>query len=111
MTTTTTDIASVAPIRHAEAMALAAGAYDRFLDLLRSLEPGDWTKPTDCARWDVRAIALHVLGAAEANASVREMVHQQRRGRSVGKEIGGSNLDGTNEVQVREGWCCNPMRS
>jgi hypothetical protein len=30
------------------------------------------------------------------------MVHQQVRGRKVGKEIGGSTLDGSNELQVRE---------
>jgi hypothetical protein len=28
--------------------------------------------PTDCTAWDVRKIALHVLGSADAQASVRE---------------------------------------
>ena len=38
----------VAAISHDQAMRLAATEYQRFLDLLRSLEPEDWTKPTDC---------------------------------------------------------------
>jgi uncharacterized protein (TIGR03083 family) len=99
---TVTDVTTIEPIRHDEAIRLAAAEYGRMLDLLRSLGADDWGKPTDCDRWDVRAVALHVLGAMEANASVRETVHQQRLGAKVGKEIGGTSLDGTNEVQVRE---------
>ena len=99
---TATDVETIAPIGHDEAIRLADAEYRRFLDLLRALAPTDWGKPTDCDRWDVRAVALHVLGAMDATASVREMVHQQRRGAKVGKEIGGSTLDGANEVQVRE---------
>ena len=33
----------------AAAMRLAATEYQRVLDLLRALEPNDWTKPTDWA--------------------------------------------------------------
>jgi uncharacterized protein (TIGR03083 family) len=99
---TATDVTAIEPIDHDEAIRLAATEYGRFLALLRKLGPEDWGKPTDCDRWDVRAVGLHVLGAMEANASVREMVHQMRLGAKVGKEIGGSSLDGENEVQVRE---------
>jgi uncharacterized protein (TIGR03083 family) len=99
---TTTEVGTIEPIGHDEAIRLAAAEYGRFADLLRQLGPDDWGKPTDCDRWDVRAVVLHVLGAMEANASVREMVHQQRRGMAVGKELGGSALDGANEVQIRE---------
>ncbi len=99
---TATDVSTIEPIDHEEAIRLAAAEYGRFLDLLRALGPDDWGKPTDCDRWDVRGVTLHVLGAMDSNASVREMVHQQRLGAKVGKEIGGSSLDGANEVQVRE---------
>jgi uncharacterized protein (TIGR03083 family) len=99
---TTTDVGTIEPIGHDEAIRLAAAEYGRFADLLRQFAPDDWGKPTDCDRWDVRAVVLHVLGAMDANASVREMVHQQRRGMAVGKEIAGSALDGANEVQIRE---------
>lgn len=99
---TATDVETIAPIGHDEAIRLAETEYRRFVDLLRQLGGDDWGKPTDCDRWDVRAVVLHVLGAMEANASVRELVHQQLRGGKVGKEIGGSSLDGANELQVRE---------
>jgi uncharacterized protein (TIGR03083 family) len=99
---TATDVDTIAPIGHDEAIRLAEAEYRRFLDLLRQLGADDWGKPTDCDRWDVRAVVLHVLGAMDANASVRELVHQQLRGGKVGKEIGGSSLDGANELQVRE---------
>ncbi|MDQ3709222.1 MAG: maleylpyruvate isomerase family mycothiol-dependent enzyme [Actinomycetota bacterium] len=83
-------------------MALAETEYRRFADALRALLTQDWAKPTDCERWDVRAMVLHVLGAMEGNASLREMLHQQRLGPKLGKQIGGSSLDGVNELQVRE---------
>ena len=99
---TATDVETIAPVDHDEAVGLAEVEYRRFLDLLRDLGPEDWGRPTDCDRWDVRAVALHVLGAMDGNASVRELVHQQRLGGKAGKEIGGSTLDGVNEVQIRE---------
>jgi uncharacterized protein (TIGR03083 family) len=99
---TATDVTAIEPIGHDEAIRLADAEYRRFLDLLRGLGPDDWGKPTDCDRWDVRAVALHVLGAMESNASLRELVHQQVRGARVGKEIAGSSLDGVNELQIRE---------
>jgi uncharacterized protein (TIGR03083 family) len=99
---TTTDVPTIPPMNHDEAIGLAEAEYGRFLDVLRALRPDDWGKPTDCDRWDVRAVVLHVLGAMDANASVRELLHQQRLGGKAGKEIGGSTLDGVNEVQIRE---------
>ena len=76
---------------------LAAEEYDRFLALLRDLEPGDWSRPTDCPGWDVRAMAAHVLGQTEMSASLREMARQQRL---AGKAGGG--IDALTAVQVRE---------
>ena len=34
----------------------------RVADQLRSLAPDDWSKPTDCPLWDVRAMAGHTTG-------------------------------------------------
>ncbi len=33
-----------------------------FLDLLGGLTPSDWELPTECPAWDVKGVALHVLG-------------------------------------------------
>jgi uncharacterized protein (TIGR03083 family) len=99
---TATDVSDIPPVNHDEAIELAEAEYRRFLDLLQRLGPDDWGRPTDCDRWDVRAVALHVLGAMDANASMRELLHQQRLGGKAGKEIGGTSLDGVNEVQIRE---------
>lgn len=99
---TITDVDRIDPIGHEEAIRLAEAEYRRFLDVLRQLGPDDWGKPTDCDRWDVRAMVLHILGAMDGNASLRETIHQQRLGGRAGKEIGGTSLDGVNEVQIRE---------
>lgn len=100
---TTTRVADVPPIRHAEAMALAATEYGRIGDLLAGLDADDWTRPTVCGAWDVRALATHVLGSAEAAASMRENVHQKKLAGPVLTELGLDHIvDGVNEIQVRE---------
>jgi uncharacterized protein (TIGR03083 family) len=99
----TTDVTTIPRIDRREAVPLAEHEYRRFLDLLRDLEPGDWSRPTDCSAWDVRKVALHVLGAAEAGASAREMARQLVRGRRLFARIGGHHwVDGVNEVQIRD---------
>jgi uncharacterized protein (TIGR03083 family) len=51
---------------------LAATEYDRVLELLRRLAPEEWSLPTACPGWDVKAMAGHMLGMAESAGSVRE---------------------------------------
>jgi uncharacterized protein (TIGR03083 family) len=73
------------------------------LDAGRALGSDDWTQSTVNTGWDVRAVMLHLLGAAEANASFRENAHQMRTGKRLFKEIGGHHwVDGVNEIQIRE---------
>ncbi|HEY7009199.1 MAG TPA: maleylpyruvate isomerase family mycothiol-dependent enzyme [Jatrophihabitantaceae bacterium] len=103
MTTITTDVRAIPRIKHAEAIRIAAVENDRFAAALRDLRPGDWAKPTDCTRWDVRALTAHVVGSAAAQASPREFARQVRAGRPVVAEIGAQYWwDGMNEVHVRE---------
>jgi uncharacterized protein (TIGR03083 family) len=80
------------------AMRLAATEYQRFADLLRALRPGDWTRPTDCPGWDVRAMASHVLGMAEMAASIREGNRQLR----LARRRGGVFIDALTGLQVDE---------
>lgn len=48
----------VGPIHLAERF---APLHDRLLELLESLAPGDWDRPTTCALWSVRDIVAHLL--------------------------------------------------
>ncbi|MBL8775782.1 MAG: maleylpyruvate isomerase family mycothiol-dependent enzyme [Acidimicrobiales bacterium] len=80
-TSTPTDVASIDPIDHRAAMALAAVEFERFGALLAALGPDDWTRSTDCPAWDVRAMVAHVVGAMAGNASMRENLRQLRLAR------------------------------
>lgn len=100
MTMTATPIAEVPAITHTEAHKLAVAENERMLDLLRSLDHDDWTKPTDCPAWDVRALAGHVLGGMESFSSTRQLVHIIR---AASKAAGdGAFVDGMTRVQVAE---------
>ena len=82
---------------------LAEEEFTRFADLVASLKHDEWSVPTDCTSWDVRKMVLHVLGSGDAQASVREFLHQLRRGMPLNKEIDSHHwVDGMNELQIRE---------
>src|ERR671930_2753992 len=80
------------------AMTLAETEYQRFLAQLCDLSTVDWSRPTDCPDWDVRAIATHVLGMAEMSASIREGLRQTRAAR----RRGGVFIDALTALQVAE---------
>ena len=101
--TNAVDVTTIARIKHREAMQIAAVENRKFGEQLRSFSIDDWAKPTDCARWNVRSLAAHVVGSAAGQASPREFVRQVRTGRPLVAEIGAKYWwDGMNEVQVRE---------
>ena len=103
MTNSVTDVTTIRRIAHDEAMAIAAVENRKFLEQLRSLEDADWTTPTACDLWDVRATAAHVVGSAAGQISPREFLRQVRAGKPVVAEIGGQYWwDGMNQIQVRE---------
>jgi uncharacterized protein (TIGR03083 family) len=79
-------------------MAIAATEYTRFVALLCSLSPGDWSHSTECDGWDVRAMATHVLGFVDAHVSLREFGHQAWQS----KRLGGNFVDGMTATQVRD---------
>jgi uncharacterized protein (TIGR03083 family) len=87
-------------MRHGEWMAAAEEEYRRLGTLLAELDDDDWRRPTDCTEWDVRQMVAHLVGAAEATASLREVRRQQKLGRRL--RPGEPDVDGINEVQVRE---------
>lgn len=101
-TTNITDADTIPAIHHSEAMDLQAVELARALELLRGLRPEQWTMQTNCPDWDVRRMWLHVLGACEAGASIRENMHQMRLGRKRCKDHNVSLEEGLSATQVSE---------
>ena len=87
---------------HREAMSLAATEYQRFVELLHQLDAEDWSKPTDCTHWDVRAMVAHNLGSIEGNASMREFAHQFRVSSKRAKASGQLLVDELTALQVED---------
>jgi uncharacterized protein (TIGR03083 family) len=101
MTTTSASIGN--RIGRPEARVIAEEEFRRFADLVASLSPEEWATQTDCTAWDVRKMALHVLGSGDAQASFPQFVHQLRKGVPLNKEIDSHHwVDGMNELQIRE---------
>ena len=85
-------------IERPQAMQLAATEYDRYTDQLRALSIDEWSLPTECKPWDVRAMVAHSLGMAEMSASVVETARQMR---AASKRQGdGEQIDALTAVQV-----------
>lgn len=101
-TMNTTDVTAISKIDHSEAMRLQASELKRAIEFLRGLDSGQWATQTNCPDWDVRSMWLHVLGASEAGASMRENMHQMRVGRKRRKDLGVSLEEGLSGVQVAE---------
>lgn len=90
------------PLAHNEAMDLFAVELDRTLEVWESLTDEQWRRPTECPGWDVRHMALHVLGACESGASLREFGHQMRAARSYQKRHGGPQEAALSATQVAD---------
>jgi uncharacterized protein (TIGR03083 family) len=102
VTTTITDITDRRALSHQQAMSLQAAELSRTVEMLGTLGEADWTAATECPDWDVHHMYLHVLGACEAGASVKENVHQMRAAKRHQKAHGGPLEAGLSSVQVRE---------
>lgn len=90
-------------ITRPEARVLAEEEFTRMAQVVGSLTSEEWATPTDCTGWDVRKMALHILGSGDAQASMREFAHQFRRGMPLNREIDSHHwVDGLNELQIRE---------
>jgi len=84
------------------ATSLAATEYQRFADLLASLEPDEWSLSTNCPGWTVRDMAGHCLGMAQMAATVREMIRQQLASSRAAKKSGKPLIDELTDLQVRK---------
>jgi len=99
MTTTMAEVSGIPKIDHDEAMVLAETEFARTVELLRQLRSEEWQRRTVCELWDVQAMAAHVLGMAEAQASFRQFLHDLHAAR---KRTDGPMIDAMNATQVRE---------
>ncbi len=81
-----------------EAEQLMLVEIERFLDLMESLGPEDWGKPTACTAWDVRDILAHQAGGFAGGASWVEMLRQGSQKPATGE----LPEDAVNAFQLRE---------
>jgi uncharacterized protein (TIGR03083 family) len=102
------DASKISPLQHTAAMQLLETELQLTVELLARLEPGDWKTQTACPDWDVRRMYLHVLGACEGSASVREGLHQLRTASRRHKRAGGPLEANLSAVQVAEREALDP---
>ncbi|HEX3393291.1 MAG TPA: maleylpyruvate isomerase family mycothiol-dependent enzyme [Acidimicrobiales bacterium] len=100
MTVRTTSTDSLPAPDGAARAALAATENLRFGEVVAGLGADDWSRPTDCPVWDVRALVAHVLGMMEGFSSLRIWVHQMRAAKKAAGD--GPMIDGLTAVQVAE---------
>lgn len=99
---TTTRVETIPPITRAEVEGLARTEYSRVADQLRSLAPDDWSKPTDCALWDVRAMAGHSTGMLSTFTGYRTLMGAMRTAAKAAKRSGGPMVDALTAKQVSD---------
>lgn len=97
-----TRVTDIPAIDRRDAGRLAATEYERLADQLRSLDPDDWTQPTDCPDWDVRAMAGHCLGMLTDFSSLRTMVRRMAGASKVARAEGVELVDAMTAMQVAE---------
>jgi uncharacterized protein (TIGR03083 family) len=97
-----TDVDAIPSIGHREAMTQAETETRRLLNVVDSLDEPDWSQPTDCTEWDVKALLSHVLGNMKFNATTREMIRQFRLATKAAKRSGRPMIDEMNARQVAE---------
>ena len=71
-------------------------------DQLRALAPEDWSKPTDCPGWDVRAMAGHSAGMLSDFTSYRALFRRMRTATAAAKKTGGPVIDSMTAAQVAD---------
>jgi uncharacterized protein (TIGR03083 family) len=99
---TTTCVDTIPPITRTQAQVLAVTEYARLVDQLRKLAPDDWTKPTDCSLWDVRAVAGHCVGMMADFTSYRALMRRQWAATKAAKKTGRPFIDAMTAMQVAD---------
>jgi uncharacterized protein (TIGR03083 family) len=88
------------PIGRPGSVELARTETSRMVALLRDLRSPEWSRPTDCTEWDVRAMAGHVLGMTETFTSLPLMARTMI-GAGRAQQRGTTFIDTMTARQVR----------
>lgn len=84
------------------AMRLARDEYARVADAVVGLSPEQWTLPTECPGWDVRAMVAHICGMAAMAATPWETSRQIRKADKEVARTGVAQIDALTALQVSE---------
>ena len=99
---TVTEVSTIPPVSPSEAETLARTEYERVAQQLRSLSPDDWSAPTDCDLWDVRAMAGHTAGMLAAFTGYRTLMSSMRAAEKGAKASGQPMIDVLTARQVAD---------
>ena len=102
MNPTAVAVRNIPILDHDEAMTIAQVEYDRLLNAVGRLQPADWAQPTDCTKWDVKALLSHLLGMVETFADQSEQARQMTAAGSRAQETGVTFIDSLTAIQVEE---------
>lgn len=95
-------VEQLAPITRPRAERLAADEYARVAAQLRSLGADDWSRPTDCPAWDVRAVAGHTVGMTTDFTSVRSVLRRMLAASNAARASAVPIVDAMTAGQVGE---------
>jgi uncharacterized protein (TIGR03083 family) len=87
---------------HTTAMRLARTEYARVADVVDALSPEQWTLPTDCTEWDVRAMVAHICGMAAMSTTPWETNRQMKAAKKEVARSGIEPIDALTGLQVSE---------
>jgi uncharacterized protein (TIGR03083 family) len=99
---TKTRVETIPPITRVEAEGLARTEYQRLADQLRALAPDDWSKPTDCPLWDVRAVAGHSAGMLSTFTGYRILMRAMSTAAKAAKQSSEPMIDALTAKQVAD---------
>jgi uncharacterized protein (TIGR03083 family) len=91
---------TIPALGHSEAQAMATVEVARLVALLETLHGDDWTQPTHCTAWDVRAMVAHLAGACAAFTNWAEFRRQMVNNPYLKTEA--MQVDGINRRQVED---------
>ena len=98
----TRPVDTIQPITRSEGESLARAEYARMSSQLRSLAPDEWSRPTDCPLWDVRAVAGHSLGMMATFTGFRRLFGAMGAATKTSKREGCPMVDALTARQVAD---------